>query len=119
MSTLTALDKARAASYVMPQPHDGQTVLWFPHGIRDSGEYPHFPAVVIKKGFNSVELNILRPDAKPLHMLGVRHIDDPNVREFQTAEVGAWDYTDWDKYIMQMVERHNALVERVVKKAQT
>ena len=104
MSTLTALEKTKLAAYRMPEPFDGQTVLWFPEGKRDVGEYPHFAGIVIRKGYNSLELNVLRPDSKPTHFIGVRHVDDPHVREADLQN-GAWDFTEWDKKIMESMKQ--------------
>ena len=102
MSSLTVFEKKKLSSYRMPEPCNGQTVLWFPSGQRDVGEYPNFPAVIVRKAFNSVELNVLRPDATTLFLIGVRHADDPNVRDHD-LENGSWDFTDWDKALARVV----------------
>jgi hypothetical protein len=88
---------AGLSRYVMPRPCVGQTVLWsFNPGSEQC------PAVVTKVGQDSVAVCVHVESLKD-HLLknGVRHTTDPWLAKFPQHEGGCWDFTTWDKMLVE------------------
>ena len=80
-------------SYKMPAAMKGQSVLWWPHGQRQSG-YEEIGHVLRVSGRN---LRIRLGDGRV--MAAVKHADDPKLKVNESQrEDGCWDFTDADKY---------------------
>jgi hypothetical protein len=88
---------AGLSRYEMPKPCLGQTVLW----SYNPGSAPS-PAVVTKVGHDSIAVNI-HVDSLKDHLLknGVRHTTDPWLAKFPAHDGGCWDFTIWDKMLME------------------
>lgn len=87
---------AGLSKYVMPRPCLGQMVLWaYNPGSEQS------PAVVTKVGQDSIGVAVHVESVKD-HLLkhGVRHVSDPWLNKFPSHDGGSWDFTDWDKRLM-------------------
>ena len=77
--------------FVMPPVEVGQIVHWYPDG--DRNQQPH-AAIVTRVANRTVSLNTVVPSI--LNFLpreGVRHVNDPDARQVEFRENGAWDYT--------------------------
>jgi len=81
--------------FSMPKVCIGQNALFFVDGDRSSEPCP---AVILQVTTHQVTL-IAFTISGPLLRDGVMHADDPRIKN-QYNDSGAWDYTEWDKYLM-------------------
>lgn len=80
-------------AFAMPKPLKGQSVLWWPHGVRQDG-YDEIGYVLRISGRN-VRLRL--GDGRVV--AAVKHCDDPKLKLNESQrEDGCWDFTDADKY---------------------
>lgn len=77
--------------YKVPVPFRGQIVLWYPNGCRN--EESACPAIVKVNGHSSVHLKVFTID-REVDYTCVRHMDDPNAREYDRIEGGGWDFAN-------------------------
>jgi len=92
------------APFVMPAPHKGQAVIYYPNGIVGSafGTIGYVTAV----GRTSIEMNV-----HGMLKETVSHKDDPIVRENpHVRKCGVWDFSGNDQAID---ERFKQLEERI------
>ena len=89
---------------VMPAPHVGQTVLWYPHGVVDPRHERAAIVLAIRNGSISLwQVNAYARD-------GVKHVTDPRLRMNQEQRAdGAWDFTPLDRQLEQLVAMVNSL----------
>lgn len=78
-------------AFEMPRPSMGQTVAWYPSGIKGGAcEVAH----VLKVS----KRNLLLQRISGTCVETVRHVDDPKLKlSAEQRESGAWDFTDYDK----------------------
>ena len=80
--------------YKMPPVKLGCIVLWYEGGVKAPDRLPK-PAIVTGAFPRNVSLSVFEIGAfnsRPFE--GVRHIDDPDMREADRLENGAWDYCE-------------------------
>lgn len=101
-STLTQEDQEKAKAFVQPIVHIGSPVLWYLGGRATSDPYV---GIVTRVGFRSVDLvffaqgsEIVRPRE------GVRHISDPEIKDNERQNSGAWDLTEGGKQLAALFE---------------
>lgn len=72
----------------------GDVVHWWDTGVRVPNEQPRL-ALVTKKGTGSLCLTTFDPGQRGVFSTpdGVRHIDDPGVKEHDRLELGCWEFT--------------------------
>jgi hypothetical protein len=89
--TAAVLENPKIPTFVMPQVREGQIVDWF-HGGDSNG--PPIPAIVTKVNTGHVALNVIQPNITNFKALdGVRHVDDPQAKEWELVEQGGWRHT--------------------------
>jgi hypothetical protein len=75
-------------SFKMPVPPRGQSILWYPSGLKSSKAEIGF---VLRVGARNIVINL----ASGLARESVRHVDDPKLQtSVEQREGGAWDFTD-------------------------
>lgn len=87
------------AKYKMPSIRLGQTVLWRhqPHSDPET-------AVVTQVGSGQISVTVFPAGSRVgVTKNGCRHISDPSLPRVVHHE-GVWDYTDWDKKILAVIE---------------
>ena len=80
--------------YKMPQPYRGQIVLWYESAVREDGRA--CPAIVKVDNHSSLHLHIYGLDQQ-FDITCVRHLDDPNTKEWDKLENGGWDFCKPDR----------------------
>lgn len=91
-------------TYKMPPADVGQAVYWYIDGRAQGEPYPALVTRRANRGVDTVGLAVMTPDSR-LFMLreGVRHCDDPRLKEAERVESGCWDYTDRDKKLQGLL----------------
>jgi hypothetical protein len=87
--------------FEMPPIEVGRSALYYIDGDRSSR-----PSAAIIIGAGDAHVTVISfPDwtTGTLHD-GVMHIDDPRVKN-QYNDAGAWDYTEFDKKLLSIVEK--------------
>jgi hypothetical protein len=85
----------------MPAVEIGQIVLWYAHADTN---VPPLAGLVTQVNPGNVHLNCA--DVKTYNFLvrdGVKHVNDPSLRETERKEQGGWDYTPRDKLINELL----------------
>lgn len=78
------------SDYKMPLPFRGEIVLWYEGGVRD--ESRACPAIVQVESHSSLHLKVFGID-RDFTLTCVRHMDDPNAKEYDRTSEGGWDFT--------------------------
>jgi hypothetical protein len=87
--------------YVMPKVYLGQWVIWYAAPGSEGA-----PACVTKTGSRHLTLAVVVPGFQSLSTPdGVLHISDPQVKKFLENDAGVWDYSDWDKYLLSVIDQ--------------
>lgn len=87
--------------FKMPPIEVGQTVLYHIDG--DKCSEPCIGHVLVVAGGN-LTLAVIRGHATRVEIAdGVMHVDDPRVKN-QYNDSGAWDYTAWDRKLMEYMD---------------
>jgi hypothetical protein len=92
--------------FTMPKVFRGQIVLWYQQGVRN--ESTACPALVKVEGQSSLHLKVFGIDGE-LDYTCVRHMDDPNAREYDRTENGLWDHANRKIEPAAIVETKNPL----------
>ena len=77
------------SDYKAPVPHRGEIVLWYEGGTRN--EARACPAIVKVENHASVHLKVFGID-HDFDQLCVKHMDDPNAKEYDRINEGGWDF---------------------------
>jgi hypothetical protein len=86
----------------MPEVGLGEIVLWYPGGDKNAG--PH-PGIVTRIAFRTICLNLISPAFMNFAIKdGVRHMDDPEIKEAERHEMGGWDFTPLAKELRRLIE---------------
>lgn len=111
-STMTMADQQKAKEFVQPKVKKGNIVKWFKGGDRNLW----CPAIVTSVGTKTVSLSIIM-DGRPTFMPqdGIRHVDDPESRDFEFAEYGAWDHSDETKELASLRDEMTRLMKQPIK----
>src|SRR6516162_3586570 len=89
-----------AQPYKQPKVHVGMMVHWHDGGSRST---PPAAAIVTAVADAMIDLSVVTPMALGFQIKqGVRHVDDPDRRQVEQADVGAWDYTPETKGIIEL-----------------
>lgn len=75
--------------WTMPAVYRGQIVLWYEAGVKDDSRA--CPAIVTVESYASLRLRVFGMD-RDFTKECVRHISDPNAKEYDRLAEGAWDY---------------------------
>ena len=107
--SMTAQPTQPPAEFEMPRPHRGQSVLYYPQGIRQPQRA--CVALVTAVGRRNLELNqngMLRE--------GVRHVDDPVLQSNRHArELGSWEQCGWDADVQKRITKLEHQIEILTK----
>lgn len=83
-----ALQERATKQYTQPDLRLGQVVYFYHGGNKDSEP---FAAFVVQIHNRSLALNILMPGfANFMTLEGVKHIEDPDVKESEFIDMGGW-----------------------------
>jgi hypothetical protein len=103
------------AQYKQPRVHVGMVVHWYDGGRR---MVTPVAAIVTAVAEQMVDLSVVVPLSLGfLPKQGVRHVDDPDTRLIDQADVGAWDYTPETKAVIELGRQIRELGGDKVKKA--
>jgi hypothetical protein len=84
-----------------PSVEIGRTVLFHIDG--DKGSEP-CPGIVLVDAGANLTLAVVRGFASRIEIFdGVMHVDDPRIKN-QYNDSGAWDYTAWDRKLMEYMD---------------
>jgi hypothetical protein len=90
------------AKYKHPYVEVGMGVLWYQGG--NKSDQPFF-ALVSQVDPRSLCLNILAPSIHNfMSRDGVRHCDDPELREAEKMEAGTWDYAPLTRKLVEFLD---------------
>lgn len=84
----------QTSDYRMPVPYRGQLVLYYEGGVRN--EDRACPAIVKAESHSSLHLHVFGQDNQ-FDVTCVRHLDDPNTKEWDKIENGGWDFNFHDR----------------------
>src|SRR5687768_11886986 len=97
MSTATAEQEPKTVAPIakpwrMPEAGVGQTVLWHPSGLR--GDREPLAAIASQVNHRSLSLHIMDAESSVFKVRAcVRHVDDPEAKDDDRLDNGAWEYT--------------------------
>lgn len=88
--------------FQMPPIEVGRVVNWYKDGHRTT---PPQAALVTQATPSRVAVATFPAGVKQHAAYdGVMHVDDPRAKQGYAADSGAWDYTDFDKRMMDMLD---------------
>ncbi len=83
----------RPEDFEMPAAYRGQIVLWYQNGVVNDDTA--CPALVKVDGRDSLHLKVFAIDCE-LDYTCVRHVSDPNAKEYDKIQNGTWDFVEPD-----------------------
>lgn len=99
------------AQYQMPEVYPGCGVLWYHGG--DKSLKPYF-GLVTRVGPRTVTVACFDPGVRMLVIFdGVRHMSDPDTKQPELIENGAWDYAPGEERIHGLAKKVEELTRRL------
>lgn len=77
-------------NYKMPQCFRGQIVRWYESGVKDDSRA--CPAIVLIENHSSLHVRVFGVEGN-FDKTCVRHVNDPNAKEYDRINEGGWDFT--------------------------
>lgn len=94
----------------MPTVTLGETVIYWPGGVRETGRAEVGDVIGVSPTGRSVNLRLARGESK----YGVRHINDPRLKENDEMRAeGSWEFTEQHLLISQMKDDIESLKKAV------
>lgn len=92
-----------AEKFVHPEVFQGDTVLWYKDGNKSTKPFTALVSAIGEKGVLSLVLVTHGSDAISTRM-GVKHIDDPDMKDIERKNFGGWDHTERIKRLYRQYE---------------
>lgn len=99
-------------AFQVPPVSVGQSVLWYP----DKGDAPHAAIVVKVTPWNISVVYFTDNNLNHAIRDGVRHRDDPGIKQDDLNTCGCWDHTEQTKIINELADAYGLGAPKPAKK---